>query len=162
MPRFVPLLVLLTPNVSPSQIDNVTGLLLFLSPREDGTVRETDEIVVSVNESAIEIQHGIKNADGSDSPAPVRFESLTIGYALRSAVNVAVYTADQEDRKMMLLSRFVALSVSLTLNASRLQPMWRTLGCMARPAWSSQTARYTTWARPGPSSQAADLARTVC
>ena len=28
----------------PSQIDNATGLLLFLSPREDGTLRETDKI----------------------------------------------------------------------------------------------------------------------
>jgi hypothetical protein len=78
-------------------IDSATGLLLFLSPREDGTVRETDNIVISVNESAIELQHGIKNADGNDSPAPLRFEGLTIGYALSSAVNVAVYTADQED-----------------------------------------------------------------
>ena len=102
----------------PSQIDNATGLLLFLSPREDGTVHETDEIVVSVNESAIELQHGIKNADGSDSPAPLRFEGLTIGFALRSAVNVAIYTADQEDRKMVMPSRFVALSVLLTLKAT--------------------------------------------
>ena len=65
--------------------------------------------VVSVNESAIELQHGFKNTDGIDSPAPLRFEGLTIGYALRSAVNVAIYTADQEDRKMVVPSRFAPL-----------------------------------------------------
>ena len=64
---------------------------------------------------------GIKNTDGIDSPAPLRFEGLTIGFALRSAVNVAIYTADQEDRKMVMPSRFVALSVLLTLKASPFQ-----------------------------------------
>ena len=81
-------------------IDSVTGLLLFLSPREDGRILDSDVIVVSVNESAVQLQQGVNNSDGTRSPAAVKFERLSIGFALNNAVDVAVYTADQQDPAM--------------------------------------------------------------